>query len=412
VNESKEGQPLDVDIDLIKPSPYQPRLFFELADLKDEIERDGLLSALVVRERDEHYELLDGERRLRALRELGWKRIPVDVRDVDDVTAKRSVFKLNLVRQNYNTEEKARYFKKLADEGAKPYQIGMDLNIDDHWVRAHVNVFLFPDDVQQAVWADQFSVAAIRELEPLIGANLEEATIAAREAIARKLTKEEIRQTLRPRLEEIERARVEAAQKVLQEQAEKLGARAPTLETPEDYERAAEALKKEAKRKAEEAMTPEEKAALEAEKQAKAEAQAVARAKREEDKGQQTAKEESRRQERADKKARAELKADKTFLQEGLKALPYEERLEVLGMVPSAEKPKQSKTFREQLEEVIREASQLLTRLDKLRADPRFEELDLKSLKSFALDLYMLADGFTELTHQMDRGAGEHGEKI
>jgi len=90
----------DVAIDLIKQSPYQPRLFFEVDDLKEEIERDGLLSALVVRKKDEYYELLDGERRLRTLKELGWKRVPVDVRDVDDTTAKRSVFKLNLVRQN------------------------------------------------------------------------------------------------------------------------------------------------------------------------------------------------------------------------------------------------------------------------------------------------------------------------
>jgi len=58
--------------------------------------------------------------------------------------------------------------KKLADEGMKPYQIGKELNVDDNWVRAHLNVFLFPEDIQ-------------------------EATSIAREAIARKLNRNQIR---------------------------------------------------------------------------------------------------------------------------------------------------------------------------------------------------------------------------
>lgn len=397
---------MDVAIDLIRTSPYQPRLFFDTDDLKEEIERDGLLSALVVRKKDEYYELLDGERRLRVLKELGRKIVPVDIRDVDDITAKRSVFKLNLVRQNYKTEEKARYFKKLADEGAKPYQIGMDLNIDDQWVRAHLNAFRFPEDIQKAVWADQISISTIREMEPVIGANIEEATAIAKEALARKLTSNQTRELLRPRVAEIERARVEAAKKALEEQAGKIGAAAPiSLETPEDYEKAAEALKKEAKRRAEEAMTPEEKAAQEAERKAKAEAQAIAKAAREEEKRQQKAEEERRRQERAEKRARAELKGDKTFVQEALRAMPEEERIEVLGLAPSPEKPKEPKGLSEQFQEVLKEASQLVSRIERLRANPGFEELDLKP---FAVDLYMLADAFTEFSEKV---GGSHGKK-
>lgn len=396
---------MDVAIDLIKPSPYQPRLFFDTEDLKEEIQRDGLLSALVVRKRDDQYELLDGERRLRTLKELGWKMVPVDVRDVDDVTAKRSVFKLNLVRQNYTTEEKARYFKKLADEGAKPYQIGIDLNIDDTWVRAHLSTFLFPEDIQQAVWADQLSISTIREMEPVIGANVDDAIAMAREVVARKLTGRETRMLLKPKIEEIEKARVEAARKALEAEAEKVGAAAPTLETPEDYERAAEALKKEARRIAEAAMTPEEKTTQEAEKRAKAEVQAAAKAKREEEQKQKKAEEERRRQERAETKARAELKGDKSFVQEALKAMPQAERIEILGLVPGLEKPKQPKGLSEQFQEMIKDASQLVTKIEKLRADPGFHELDLKP---FALDLYMLADAFTELSQRV---GGSHGKK-
>ena len=58
---------MEVDVDSIRPSPYQPRLIFDQEDLKQEIKKDGLLSDLVVRNRGEFYEIIDGERRWRAL---------------------------------------------------------------------------------------------------------------------------------------------------------------------------------------------------------------------------------------------------------------------------------------------------------------------------------------------------------
>lgn len=366
---------MDVAIDQIKPSPYQPRLLFDLDDLKEEIQRDGLLSALVVRKKDEYYELLDGERRLRVLKELGRKTVPVDVRDVDDVTAKRSVFKLNLVRQNYTTEEKARYFKKLADEGTSFYQIGKELNIDDNWVLAHLNVFKFREDLQKAVWANAkgASIAHIQDLEPIIGANLDEAAEILREDIERGLTREEARKALRPHLEEVEKARVEAAQKAL---SQKLGVRTPIqLETPEDYEKAAEALRKEAQRQREEAMTPEEKAAQEAERKAKAEAQAAAKAQREEERRQEKAREKQEREERATKRAEKQLIEDPNRLKKALRAAPKElieeivftpEEREILG------KPSKPTTTMDKFYELEKLANKLSDGLSELQEFPSF----------------------------------------
>jgi ParB family chromosome partitioning protein len=53
---------MEVPIERIRPSPYQPRLSFEIEDLKEEIRRDGLLSPLIVRQIDGYYELIDGEK--------------------------------------------------------------------------------------------------------------------------------------------------------------------------------------------------------------------------------------------------------------------------------------------------------------------------------------------------------------
>ncbi|MBA7472483.1 Nucleoid occlusion protein [subsurface metagenome] len=258
---------MEVPIELIRPSPYQPRLTFNTDDLKEEIEMDGLLSALVVRKHDDHYELLDGERRLRTLKKLEWKMVPVDVREVDNATARRSVFKLNIVRENYTAEEKAKYFKKLADEGMTFYQIGKDLNVDDQWVLAHINVFRFPQDIQEAVWTGSLTIKHIQTLETEIGANIGDAEKVAREIMLRKLSVRETEELVRPGRERIEKARVEAAKEVIGVATPKI-----SLETPQDYEKAAAALKEEAKRRGEALLTPEERAAREAEAQARAEA--------------------------------------------------------------------------------------------------------------------------------------------
>lgn len=151
-------------------------------------------------------------------------------------------------------------------------------------------------------------------------------------------------------------------------------------------------------------MSPEEKAALEAEKKARAEDQAAVKTRKEEEKRQQKAEQDQRRQERAEVRARAELKGDKGFVKEALRAMPQEERLEILDLAPTGEKVRQPKSLSELFQEVTKEASQLLTKLEKLQADPGFQELDLGP---FALDLSMLADGFRELSEQ----AGErHGK--
>lgn len=256
---------VEVELDLIRPSPYQPRLTFNLEDLKLEIERDGLLTNLVVRKRRDYFELIDGERRWRALKELGWKTVPVRIVDIDDEKARRSVYKLNKIRENYTVEEEARYFKKLADEGMTTWQISKELHVDFHWVLAHLNVFKFPKQIQNAVWNKQISISHISTLESTIGRNIKEALTLINEILNRRLTVAETKKIVSERKAKIEKLRIEAAKKALP----KILPEIAKLKTPKDYEKAAKALKKTAKQKLEETMTPEEKAAQEAERKRK-----------------------------------------------------------------------------------------------------------------------------------------------
>jgi len=258
---------MEIEIESIRPSPFQPRLVFNLDDLKMEIQRDGLLSDLVVRKRGKFFEIIDGERRWRALKELGWKTIPVRVVEVDDKVARRSVYKLNKIRENYTIEEEARYFKRLSDEGMTPWEISKELNVDFHWVLAHLNVFKFPEEIQKAVWIGQISMSHMVALESVIGRNIDEALAVINEVLRRRLTLAETRKIVREREEKVMEMRLEAAKEVLPEVVPE----ASELKSPEDFEKAAKALNKIAKKKREEVLTSAEKAWREAQKRMKLE---------------------------------------------------------------------------------------------------------------------------------------------
>jgi len=258
---------MEIGIDLIRPSPYQPRLILNINELKQEIVKDGLLSDLVVRQQGEFYEIIDGERRWRALKELGWETVPVRLVNVDDRIARRSVYKLNKIRENYTVEEEARYFKKLREEGMTPWEISKELNVELPWVLAHLNVFKFPEEIQNAVWTRRISISHVIALENVISRSMEEALAMINEILERKLTLAETRKVIRERKAEIEKMRIRAVEEVLPEVVPE----AVNLETPEDLEKAAKVLKKMARKKRKKALAPEEKALKEAEEKRKRE---------------------------------------------------------------------------------------------------------------------------------------------
>jgi ParB family chromosome partitioning protein len=253
---------VEVNVEALRPSPYQPRRNFNLDNLEMEIKKDGLLSDLVVRRKGDYYEIIDGERRWRTIKNMGWKTVPVRVVDADDAKTRLLVYKLNQIRENYSVEEEARYFKKLADGGMIPLEISKQLNVDFHWVLAHLNVFKFPEEIQKAVWAKQISLSHMVALESAIERNIKEAVLTAKEILERKLTASETRKITQKRDDELEarvdEMRIKAVERVLPAIAPKV----PKLETPEDLEKAADALKGKAMLMREGALMPGEAAEM------------------------------------------------------------------------------------------------------------------------------------------------------
>ena len=110
---------LAVDIDLIDPSPYQPRTRFReesLEELARSIRASGIVQPLVVRRIGLRYQLIAGERRWRAAQRSALARVPVVVREVPEELALEMTLVENLQREDLNPMEQARAFERLTDQ--------------------------------------------------------------------------------------------------------------------------------------------------------------------------------------------------------------------------------------------------------------------------------------------------------
>jgi len=108
-----------IDIDVIDPSPFQPRTRFReeaLEELARSIRASGIVQPLVVRRVGHRYQLIAGERRWRAAQRAAMSRVPAVVRDVRDDVALEMTLVENLQREDLNPIEQARAFQRLVDE--------------------------------------------------------------------------------------------------------------------------------------------------------------------------------------------------------------------------------------------------------------------------------------------------------
>ena len=113
------GGPLQIDIDLIDPSPYQPRTRFAetaLEELAQSIRSSGIIQPLVARKVGSRYQLIAGERRWRAAQRAQLLRVPVVLREVGDEQALELTLVENIQREDLNPIEQARAFERLMDE--------------------------------------------------------------------------------------------------------------------------------------------------------------------------------------------------------------------------------------------------------------------------------------------------------
>lgn len=158
----------ELPIGSIEPNPRQPRSVFDpeaLAELVHSIREIGLLQPVVVREVGNHYELIAGERRLRASKEAGLSHIPAIIRATDDDDLLRDALLENLHRSNLNAlEEAAAYSQLLADFGCTQEELAQRIGRSRPQVSNTLRLLKLPPDVQRRVAAGVLSAGHARAL--------------------------------------------------------------------------------------------------------------------------------------------------------------------------------------------------------------------------------------------------------
>jgi ParB family transcriptional regulator, chromosome partitioning protein len=117
--DAAQARPLEIDIELIEPSPYQPRTRFReeaLDELARSIKTSGIIQPLVLRPIGNRYQLIAGERRWRAAQRAGLNKVSAIIRQVPDELALEMTLVENIQREDLNAIEAARAFERLMDE--------------------------------------------------------------------------------------------------------------------------------------------------------------------------------------------------------------------------------------------------------------------------------------------------------
>jgi ParB family chromosome partitioning protein len=198
-----------VPVDRVRHNPYQPRKRFdddELRQLTDSVKTHGILQPLVVRQAGDHFQLIAGERRLRAAREAGLKEVPVHVVEFDDQQVYEAALVENIQRTDLNPIEKAQGFKGYLDKfGLTQDQLGARLGIDRTTVSNLLGLLNLPADVQDAVRLGQISLGHAKVLKGLTDAERQSAL--CKQVILQKLSVHALEQLVKEQKQEPDAAR-------------------------------------------------------------------------------------------------------------------------------------------------------------------------------------------------------------
>jgi ParB family chromosome partitioning protein len=190
-----------LEVEKVVPNPYQPRTEFDpvaLSELCDSIRQYGILQPLVVSRMEEHvedgsinviYQLIAGERRLRASKLAGLPTVPCIIRIGDDNREKLELAIIeNVVREDLNAVERGMAYQRLADEFKLSWtDIGKKVSKSREYVSNTVRILMLPQDILEALSKGKITEGHTRPLLMLIDKPAEQMTLF-KEMMIRKMT--------------------------------------------------------------------------------------------------------------------------------------------------------------------------------------------------------------------------------
>jgi ParB family transcriptional regulator, chromosome partitioning protein len=170
-HQAGSGDLLLIDCHVIEPNPYQPRTVFkpeEIDSLAESLKAHDMLQPLLVRRAGDGYQLISGERRLKAAIQAGWVNVPCRLRQASDREMAELAIVENLQRKDLNAIEKAQSFQRyLTEHDARHDELAERLKIDRSSVSNLLRLLELPTEVQQAVTTGELSASHARALLPL-----------------------------------------------------------------------------------------------------------------------------------------------------------------------------------------------------------------------------------------------------
>lgn len=210
----KEEKVVYLPVDRIKPNPFQPRKDFDQAELEEltqSIKEKGLIQPLVVRRRGDEYELIAGERRLRAAKLLNLNELPVLIKESEDKDALELSLIENIQRQDLNPVEEALAFKYLMDKfEVTQERLSEILGKSRVSIANIMRLLKLPHEVQEEIRQGRISFAHGRALLEIEDANIQRRLL--QEVICNSLSVRELENLIKSKRTRLTRRKSSQAQ--------------------------------------------------------------------------------------------------------------------------------------------------------------------------------------------------------
>lgn len=158
----------EVPIELVHPNPNQPRMHFnkeELDELALSIEKDGLLQPILVREDAQGYEIIAGERRWQASQLAGLKKVPVRIKEADDMKVLELALIENLQRSDLNPIEEAYGYKRMMERGNRTQsEVASAVSKGRSTIANALRLLDLPEDAQQMLYEEKITAGHARAI--------------------------------------------------------------------------------------------------------------------------------------------------------------------------------------------------------------------------------------------------------
>ena len=169
--DTKHEEIVELNIDELRPNPYQPRTIFDedaLKELAESIKENGVFQPIIVKKSIKGYDVIAGERRLRASKIAGKKTIPAIIRQISDDKMAEIALLENLQRENLNALEEAKAYKSLIDKlNLTQEELAKKVSKSRSHITNMLGLLRLPGEVQDMISTGKLTMGHARALSKI-----------------------------------------------------------------------------------------------------------------------------------------------------------------------------------------------------------------------------------------------------